>query len=92
LGAQGRLWADKFTYGLGGTLNNTSTDDDTVDQRTMNYYFNLDYKIADQLWGYITPVIGLRGESNEIQDDINDTTTRDYSFTLVFSTSSLFSF
>jgi hypothetical protein len=92
LDVQGRLWSEKFCYGLGGTLDFTATDDDNVDQRTTVYYFNLDYRIAERMWGYLSPVVGLRGESSEFDDQITDQVTRDYSFMLVFSTTALFSF
>ena len=92
LDLQGRIFNEKFSYGLGGTLDFTSTDDDSVDQRTTVYYFNLDYRIGDRIWGYISPVVGLRGESSEIDDQVSDQITRDYSFMLVFSTTTLFSF
>lgn len=89
---QGRFFNERFRYGLGGTLDFTSTDDSSVDQRTTVYYFNLDYKIVDRVWGYVTPVVGLRGESSEVDDQILDQTTRDYRFMVVFSTTTLFSF
>ncbi len=92
LDVQGRLFKEKFSYGLGGTLDFTRTNDDSVDQQTTVYYVNLDYRIGERIWGYLSPVVGLRGESSEIEDKIFDQTTRDYVFMLVFSTTALFSF
>jgi hypothetical protein len=89
---QGQLPDSKLTYGLGGTLDFTTTSDDLMDQRTNSYYFNLDYKLGDVLQGRVTPAIGLRGESNEIHDRTTDQTTRDYAFLLVLSVGSLASF
>ncbi len=92
LDVQGRLYKDKFSYGMGGTLDFTRTNDDSVDQQTTVYYVNLDYRIGERIWGYLSPVVGLRGESSEIEDKVFDQTTRDYVFMLVFSTTALFSF
>ena len=89
---QGQLHNGKLTYGLGGTLDFTSTSDDLMDQRTNSYYFNLDYKLGDFLRGRVTPAIGMRGESNEIHDRITDQTTRDYAFLLTLSVGALASF
>lgn len=91
LDVQGRFSDEKFRYGLGGTLDFTSTNDGSVDQRTTVYYFNLDYQLSKPIGGYITPVVGLRGESNEVDDQAFDQITRDYRFMLVFSTTTLFS-
>jgi hypothetical protein len=89
---QGRLPNDKFRYGLGGTLDFTSTSDDSVDQRTTAFHFNLEYEPARFLKGRLVPAIGLRGESNEIDDRINDVITRDYVFMVTLSINSLTSF
>jgi hypothetical protein len=89
---QGRLPNDKFRYGLGGTLDFTSTSDDMVDQRTTAFHLNLEYELGRFLKGRIIPAIGLRGESNEIDDRINDVTTRDYVFMVTLSINSLTSF
>lgn len=92
LDMQGRFFNERFRYGLGGTLDFTSTDDSSVDQRTTVYYFNLDYEVADRLLGYITPFVGLRGESSEVDDQVLAQTTREYRFMVVFSTTTRFSF
>jgi hypothetical protein len=89
---QGRLPNDKFTYGLGGTLDFTSTSDDLMDQRTSSYYFNLEYKLDGFFQGYLVPSVGLRGESNEIHDRTTDQTLRDYAFLLTVSASAVISF
>jgi hypothetical protein len=89
---QGRLPNDKFRYGLGGTLDFTSTSDDMVDQRTTAFHLNLEYELGRFLKGRIIPAIGLRGESNEIDDRINDVTTRDYVFMVTLSINSMTSF
>jgi hypothetical protein len=89
---QGQLPDSRLTYGLGGTLDFTSTSDDLMDQRTRSYFFNLDYKLGDFLHNRVTPAVGLRGESNEIHDQITDQTTRDYAFFLTISVGALASF
>jgi hypothetical protein len=89
---QGQFLDSRLAYGLGGTLDFTSTSDDLMDQQTRSYYFNLDYKLGDFLRGSITPAIGLRGESNEIHDRTTDQTTRDYAFLLTLSVGVLGSF
>jgi hypothetical protein len=89
---QGRLSNDKFRYGLGGTLDFTSTSDDTVDQRTTVYHFNLEYELGRFSKGRIVPAIGLRGESNEVDDRFNDAITRDYAFMVTLTINSLTSF
>ena len=89
---QGRLFNEKFSYGFGGTLDFTTTSDDTTDQRTTAYFFNLDYKLGRFFKGFIVPSLGLKGESNEIYNRIADETTRDYAFTLTLSATSLASF
>lgn len=92
LDVQGRFYNDKFCYSVGGTFDVTTTDDDSVDQHTTVYYLNLDYKIGDRIWGYVSPKISLQGESSEVDDKVSEELTRDYTFKLVFSSSVLFSF
>ena len=47
---------------------------------------------ASRHFSPIVPAIGLRGESNEVDDRINDVTTRDYAFMVTLSINSLTSF
>jgi hypothetical protein len=92
LDIQGRLPNDRFRYGLGGTLDFTTTSDDYVDQRTTTYHFNLEYELGRFLKGSIIPAVGLRGESNLVKDRISDTFTREYVFMVTFSANAVTSF
>jgi len=92
LDIQGRLPNDRFRYGLGGTLDFTTTSDDYVDQRTTTYHFNLEYELGRYLRGSIIPAIGLRGESNLVKDRVNDTLTREYVFMVTLSANAVTSF
>ncbi len=89
---QGRLPNNRFRYGLGGTLDFTSTSDDLVDQRTTAYHFDLAYELGRFFKGGLVPAIGLRGESNLVEDFANDVVTRDYVFMVTFSASAAASF
>ncbi len=89
---QGRLPNERFRYGLGGTLDLTTTSDDYVDQRTTTYHFNLEYELGRFLRGSIIPAIGLRGESNLVKDRISDAISREYVFMVTFSANAVTSF
>jgi len=89
---QGNLFHEKLAYGLGGTLDFTETSDNSVDLRTLTYFYNLNYTINRNIWGYVTPVVGIRGEYNETEDRIMDAETEEYLIMLTLSINAPFSF
>jgi hypothetical protein len=89
---QGRVWEEKITYGLGGTLDITKASDDSIDQRSVNIYYTLNYLIGKNIWGYLNPALGLRGEYNVTNDRLNNEKTRDYLLMLTITASVPFSF
>jgi hypothetical protein len=89
---QGRLPNNRFRYGLGGTLDFTTTSDDYVDQQTTTYHFNLEYELGRFFRGSIIPAIGLRGESNLVKDRVSDVINREYVFMVTFSANAMTSF
>jgi len=89
---QGRVWDEKITYGLGGMLDITTASDDSIDQRSINIFYTLNYLIGKNIWGHLNPALGLRGEYNLIYDRLVKEKTRDYLLMLIFTASVPFSF
>jgi hypothetical protein len=89
---QGRVRDQKLTYGIGGTLDITKASDDSLDQRSVNIYYTLNYLIGKNIWGYLNPALGLRGEYNVVYDRLLNEKTRDYLLMLTITASVPFSF
>jgi hypothetical protein len=82
---------DTIIFEMGGTVDWTKTDDDTVDTNNTAAYSRLNYRLK-QLWWLEDPTIALEYHYNRQRDSLGDSTSRENILTLAISTAIPFSF
>lgn len=92
LDVRGDLFNKRLTYGFGGTYTITKVSDGSSRQDTLRSNFNLLYLLADNLWGFFSPSIGIRGICNRTNDRTLDQTANEIAFFLVIQAKMAFLF
>jgi hypothetical protein len=92
LDIRGDLFKRKFTYAFAGTYNTTKSNDDTTDLDTYNLNLTLQYLLARNLWGFLNPSVGIRGQYNKTDDKVYDSRNEELIIMAVLSLSMPFTF
>jgi len=92
LDLRGDLFDKRLTYGFGGTYTISKSSDGSSSQDTVGSNFNLLYLLANNLGGFFSPSVGIRGFCNRTNNRIHDQTVNEFAFFLVIQTKMAFSF
>jgi len=92
LDIRGDLFMRKFTYAFAGTYNTTKSSDDMTDLDTYNMNLTLQYLLARNLWGFLNPSVGIRGQYNKIDDRVYGNKNEELIIIAVLSLSMPFTF
>ena len=87
LDIRGDLLRRTLTYAFAGTYNMTKADDDTTDSDSYNINMTVQYLLARNLWGFLNPSIGIRGNYNKTNDRVYSMRNDEMIIMAVFSLS-----
>jgi hypothetical protein len=92
LDIRGDLFVRKFTYAFAGTYNTTKSSDDMTDSDTYNLNLTLQYLLARNLWGFLNPSVGIRGQYYKTDDRVYGNKNEELIIMAVLSLSMPFTF
>ncbi len=87
LDLRGKAFRERLSYELGGTYNYMKSNDGTVRLDTINANGRIAYLLAKNLWGFISPSMGMRGIYIRNNDHVSGRRNDEYVILLMLSTS-----
>jgi hypothetical protein len=92
LDVRGDIFDKRLTYGFGGTYTIAKASDGSSNQDTLGSNFNLLYLLANNLWGFFSPSVGIQGICNRTNNRALDQTINEVALFLVIQTKMALSF
>ncbi len=92
LDLRGDMFKKRVTYGLGGTYSILRASDESAKSDTLSSNFNVYYLLVKDLWGFLTPSMGVRGLYNRTNDRVLRQITDELAIYFVLQTTMKFLF
>lgn len=92
LDIRGDMLQKRITYGLGGTYTILRASDGSSKTDTVTSNFNIYYLLFKDLWGFLSPSVGIRGLYNRTNDRVLHQITDEFALYFVLQTSMKFLF
>jgi hypothetical protein len=86
LDVRGMALNRRLTYEIAGTYNRMDSSDGMMKMDTINANSRIAYILAKQLWGFISPSVGLRGTYIRNEDHLSGRSSNEYLILLTLST------
>jgi hypothetical protein len=91
LDLRGKAYHQRISYELAGTYNYSRASDGSSEQYTLNTNFRTSCLLAKNLWGYLNPSVGVRGEYRKMHDMVYDQKSDELILLFVFTANIPFS-